>query len=140
MLHRLITNYHNKVYRENPNVMEEECKHCSDRERTAAEAERASIKYKQVEFLEDKVGAEFNGIISGVIESGFFVQLEENLCEGFVPAHSMDDDYYAFDEATYSMVGKDTDTRFRLGDPVRVEITGTDMKRRTIDMALVEKL
>jgi len=140
MLHRLITNYHNKVYRENPNVMEEECKHCSDRERTAAEAERASIKYKQVEFLEDKVGAEFNGIISGVIESGFFVQLEENLCEGFVPAHSMDDDYYAFEESTYSMVGRDTDTRFRLGDPVRVEITGTDMKRRTIDMALVEKL
>ena len=77
------------------------------RRRTAAEAERASIKYKQVEFLEDKVGAEFEGIISGVIEAGIFVQLSENLCEGLVPIHSMEDDYYLYDEATYSLVGKD---------------------------------
>lgn len=137
MIHRLVTNYHNKQYRENPNLLEEQSKHCSDRERTAAEAERASVKYKQVEFLEDKVGAEFDGIISGVIEAGIFVQLDENLCEGMVPAHSMDDDYYAFDEKTYALVGRDHGKALRLGDPVRVEITGTDMKRRTIDMALV---
>ena len=139
LVHRLVTNYHNKVYRENPVVLEEQLRHASDKERTAAEAERSSVKYKQVEFLQDKVGKEFDGVISGVIESGFFVELTENLCEGFVPARTIEDDYYVYEEETYSMKGKDTGQVLRLGDPVVIEIAGTDLKRRTIDMLFVEK-
>lgn len=140
MVHRLLTDYHNKVFKQNPTVMEAELKHCSDQERTAAEAERASIKYKQVEFLQDRIGQEFRGIISGIIEAGFFVELEDNACEGFVPARTLEDDYYVYDEATYSMRGKDTGNVLRLGDPVMVEIASTDLKRRSVDMVLVEQL
>ena len=140
MIHRLLTAYHNKQYRENPVVLEEQCRHCSEKERTAADAERASIKYKQVEFLEGKIGEEFKGIISGVIESGFFVELEDNMCEGFVPARTMENDYYVYDEAAYALIGKDTGEVFRLGDSVLIEIMGTDLGRRTIDMELVEHL
>ncbi|MCI4668073.1 MAG: ribonuclease R [Bacteroidia bacterium] len=140
MLHRLITNYHNKQFTENPVVLEEQCKHSSEKERTAAEAERTSIKYKQVEFLEDKIGLSFPGVISGVIESGIFVELEDNFCEGFVPGRNMKDDYYMFDETTYSMVGKDSGTQLMLGDRVMVEIVMTDLRKRMIEMAYLEKL
>lgn len=140
LVHRLLTKYHEKVFRENPVILEEQLKHSSAREKTAAEAERASVKYKQVEFLQDKIGKEFTGIIAGVIESGFFVELDENLCEGFVAARTMDDDYYVYEEANYCLRGKDTDLVLRLGDPVVVAIAETDMKRRSIDMRFVKKL
>lgn len=140
MVHRLITKYHNQEFNEDPEVMEAMCNHCSGRERTATEAERESIKYKQVEFLEDRVGQSFTGIISGVIEAGIFVELDESLCEGFVPARTMEDDYYAFDSDAYALVGTQKGKILRLGDPVEVEIAGTDMKRRTVDMLLVRTL
>ena len=140
LVHRLLTKYHEKVYRENPVVLEEQLRHSSEKERTAAEAERASVKYKQVEFLQDKIGKPFTGIISGVIESGFFVELDENLCEGFVAARTMDDDYYVYEEGSYSLRGRDTGLVLRLGDPVVVEIGETNLKRRSIDMLFVEKL
>ncbi|MEO0899059.1 MAG: ribonuclease R [Bacteroidota bacterium] len=140
MLHRLITNYHLQRFHENPVVLEEQCKWSSEKERTAAEAERASIKFKQVEFLSDKLGKQFSGVISGVIESGIFVELEENFCEGFVPGRNMKDDYYLFDETTYSMLGKDTGQRLMLGDRVMVEIAFADMRKRSIEMILIEKL
>ncbi|MEM9719653.1 MAG: ribonuclease R [Bacteroidota bacterium] len=139
LIHRILYKYQNKEYNENPVVLEEQCKHCSKRERTAAEAERASIKYKQVEFLEDKVGKEYDGIISGVIESGLFVELEENLCEGMVHIKSLEDDYYSYEADMYQLVGYDTGTTYRIGDKVRVEIAGADLKRRTIDMKMVGK-
>jgi ribonuclease R len=139
MVHRLLNAYGNKEYKQDPNVMEAQCKHSSNREKTATEAERASIKYKQVEFLEERIGQEFNGIISGIIEAGFFVELEENLCEGFVPVRSLDDDYYRYQSDEYSFVGVDTGRVLRLGDPVVVEIAGTDLQRRTVDMKLIEK-
>ncbi len=140
LVHRLVEKYLHEDYAENPVVLEEQLKHSSSRERTAAEAERASIKYKQVEFLEDKVGEEYDGIISGMIESGFFVELKENLCEGMVPTWSMEDDHYVYEEKMYAMVGRNTGQILRLGDSVRVRITGTDLRKRNIDMALVEKL
>lgn len=139
LVHRLVTSYHDKVFRQNPVVLEEQLRHASDKERTAAEAERSSIKYKQVEFLQDKVGKTYDGVITGVIESGIFVELTENLCEGFVPARTMDGDYYVYEEENYCMKGKDTGQVLRLGDPVVIEIAGTDLKRRTIDMLFVEK-
>ncbi|MDX1907874.1 MAG: ribonuclease R [Bacteroidia bacterium] len=137
MIHRLLTAYGNGEFRGNPVQMEDELRHCSERERTAAEAERASVKYKQVEFIEDKIGQQFTGLISGVIESGFFVMLDENMCEGLVPVHSLKDDYYTFDEKSYALRGRATGNVLRLGDPVTVTIAGTDLRRRTIDMTLV---
>ncbi len=140
MVHRMVNAYQNKLYRENPTVLEEQAKHCSNRERTATEAERASIKYKQTEFLTDRIGQAFNGIISGIIEPGIFVELEDNLCEGFVPVHSIDADYYAYDEKSYSLVGKDTGEVLRLGDRVRVEVADTNLKTRKVDMKFIAKL
>jgi len=140
LVHRLVEKYLFKDYKEDPNLLEEQLKHSSARERTAAEAERASIKYKQVEFLEDKVGEEFDGIISGIIESGFFVELNDNLCEGMVPIWSMEDDQYVYEEKIYAMVGRNSGDILRLGDPVRVRIAGTDLRKRNIDMAFVEKI
>ncbi|WNJ18947.1 ribonuclease R [Pontibacter sp. G13] len=139
MVHRLLTNYHNKIYRENPNVLETQLKHCSDRERTAAEAERASVKYKQVEFLEDKIGEEFTGVISGVIESGMFVELKDNLCEGFAPIHSMEDDFYHYNQDLYCFVGEDHGVTYRLGDEVTARIVGTNLERKQVEMAILPK-
>ena len=140
MIHRLLTAYGEGHFRENPTVMEAQLKHCSEKERTATEAERASIRYKQVEFLSDKIGQAFEGLISGVIESGFFVELEETLCEGFVPVARLDDDYYVFDQQRYALIGRDTGQVLQIGHRVRVTITSTDMQRRQVEMALVEKL
>jgi ribonuclease R len=140
MVHRLLDAYQHKAYKQDPTVLETQAKHCSDRERTAAEAERTSIKYKQVEFLKDRIGEEFTGLISGVIEAGIFVELEENMCEGMVPVHTLDHDYFVFDQEKFCLTGKDTGEVLRLGDRVRVAISGADMKRRRIDMRLVEKL
>ena len=140
MVHRMVAAYQNKTYRENPVVLEEQAQHCSNRERTATDAERASIKYKQVEFLADRLGQAFNGLISGVIESGIFVELEENLCEGFVPVATIDGDYYVYDAEKYCMVGKDRGEVLRLGDRVRVEIAETNLKTRKIDMKFIAKL
>ncbi len=140
LIHRLLTKYHHKQYNENPVVLEDQCKYCSDRERQAAEAERSSIKFKQVEFLEDKVGQEFNGIISGVIESGIFVELDENLCEGFVSNRNMESDYYVYEAENFRMVGRSTGESLQLGDPVLVEIADTNLRRKTVDMVLIKKL
>ncbi|GAB4412769.1 MAG: ribonuclease R [Bacteroidia bacterium] len=139
MVQRLLTAYHQKQYQENPTVMEAQLKHCSEKERTAAEAERASIRYKQVEFLAERIGQRFGGLISGVIEAGFFVELEENLCEGFVPVATLDDDYYSYESEQYALVGRTHGKVLRLGDPVEIEIAGTDLKRRSVEMRLVAK-
>ena len=140
MVHRLLHQYGQKQFKQDQKVLDAQAKHCSNRERTAAEAERESIKYKQVEFLEDKIGESFEGIISGVIEQGLFIQLDQNLCEGFVHIRSLEDDYYVYDTDNYALVGHTHHRVLRLGDPVKVEISGTDLKRRTIDMLLKDKL
>ena len=139
LIHRILHKYQQKQFNENPVVLEEQSKHCSEKEKTAAEAERASIKYKQVEFLEEQIGKRYTGIISGIKDNGFWVELEENLCEGYVPVHTLEDDYYAYDADNYCFTGKDHGKVLRLGDPVEVEISGTDLKRRTVDMLLVRK-
>lgn len=137
MVHRLLTQYLDKNYRADLAAMERDCKLASDRERVAAEAERASIKYKQVEFLEAHIGQTFDGVISGVTENGFFVELSENLCEGFVPARSIEGDYYAYDEEFYCLRGRNTRKVFRLADKVKVEIVEADLRKRQVEMAVV---
>ncbi|MCX6310587.1 MAG: ribonuclease R [Bacteroidetes bacterium] len=119
------------------NELEQECKHCSEREKAAAEAERASIKYKQVQFLQDKVGQEFDGIVSGVTEFGFFVELVGNKCEGMVHVRNLRDDRYVFEAEKYCMRGMRTGKIISLGDSVRVLIKGADLIKKQIDFELV---
>ncbi|MDX9697427.1 MAG: S1 RNA-binding domain-containing protein, partial [Bacteroidales bacterium] len=115
---------------------EGKCEYASEMERRAAEAERSSIKYKQVEFMKDHVGEDFDGIISGVTEWGFYVELNESKCEGLVHIRELDDDYYFFDEDNYSIIGRSNKKVFQLGDPVRIKIVRADLEKKQLDYTL----
>lgn len=119
-------------------ALEADCKHSSDMEKRAADAERASIKYKQVEFLEDKVGEEFDGVITGVTEWGIYVEIIENRCEGMVRMKDIRGDFYYFDEDNYRIVGKNSGTVYTLGDKVRIMVKKADLVRKQLDFALVD--
>jgi len=106
-------------------------------ERKALEAERASIKYKQAEYLLDKVGQEFNGLISGVSKWGIFVELEGNKCEGMVSLKYMEDDFYYLDEDNYRVVGHQFGKEYRLGDPVRIRVRKIELAKKQMDFELV---
>lgn len=139
MVHRLLERYLAGGRSVNVAKLEEQCKHSSSMEQLAANAERASIKYKQVEFLADHLGESFDGVISGVTEWGLFVELDENKCEGLVPVRDLADDYYDLDEKNYCLVGKRYNNRYRLGDPIRVKIARANLDRKQIDFALVDE-
>jgi ribonuclease R len=104
----------------------------------AANAERASIKYKQVEFMSDKIGMIFDGVISGVTEWGLYVELKDNLCEGLVPMRDLTDDFYEFDEKTYSLVGQRKKQVYRLGDPVKIKVMRANLEKKQLDFSLIE--
>jgi len=118
--------------------LEAECKHSSEREKLAADAERASIKYKQVQYLKDKIGVEFDGIVSGVTEWGLFVEITENHCEGMVRIREMKDDTYFFDEDNYCLRGRKASNVYTLGDAVRIEVKGADLAKKQLDFILVK--
>ncbi len=139
MVHRLLERYLTGGRSVPVAKLEEQCKHSSAMEQLAANAERASIKYKQVEFLNDHLGESFDGVISGVTEWGLFVELNENKCEGLVPIRDLADDYYDLDEKNYCLVGKRHNHRYRLGDPIRVKIARANLERKQIDFALVDE-
>ena len=107
-------------------------------EQLAANAERASIKYKQVEFLADHLGEVFDGVISGVTEWGLYVELNDNKCEGMVPIRDLTDDYYEFDEKSYCIVGRHTNTRYRLGDSITIQVARANLDRKQLDFAIVD--
>lgn len=140
MVHRLLTRYLAGGRSVNQDKYEEMCEHCSDMEQVAATAERASIKYKQVEFMADRLGQEFEGKISGVNEFGIYVQLDDNACEGMVPLHDLQDDYYEFDEQNYSLVGRRYHHRYSLGDRVKIRVAQANLDRRQLDFELVGRL
>ena len=106
-------------------------------EQTAANAERASIRYKQVEFMQDRLGEIYEGVISGVTEWGFYVELDENLCEGLVPVRDLADDYYEYDEKNYCLIGRKHHNRYTLGDKVKVQVARADLDRKQLDFALI---
>ena len=118
--------------------LNEICEHTSEQERNAVSAERLSIKLKQMEFLKDKLGNDFEGIISGVTNFGLFIEVSENLAEGLVPMRDLDDDYYEFDERNYSLIGRRTKRVFRLGDKVTVKLIRIDEEKREVDFLIVE--
>lgn len=111
------------------------CRHSSEMETRASGAERASIKYKQVEFMQDHIGEIYKGVISGVTEFGLFVELE-NMIEGMVPLREISDDFYIFDETNYMIQGKHTGRRFQLGDDIKVKIWRTNLEKKQLDFLL----
>lgn len=137
MVHRLLTHYIKGGKSVNRAELEETCKYDSEAERIASEAERTSIKYKQVEYMQDHLGEIFDGVISGVKDFGFFVELEANGVEGLVPIRDIDDDYYELDERTYALIGFNTKRRFALGDKVTVRVDRADLDKRQLDFELL---
>lgn len=139
MVHRLLEMYLDNAPSQDKEQFEEKCKHSSQMEIKAAEAERASVKYKQAEFLMDKVGQEFWGLISGVSKWGLFVMLEESHCEGLVANHRMNDDFYVLDNDNYQLVGSKYKKVFRLGDRILVKVAKVDLAKKQLDFELVEE-
>ena len=107
-------------------------------EQLAASAERASIKYKQVEYMADRMGIDYEAIISGVTEWGLYAEIIENKCEGLIPMRDLDDDYYEFDERNYCLVGRRTHKRYALGDTIKVQVARCNLEKKQLDFALVE--
>ncbi|MCC8037172.1 MAG: ribonuclease R [Bacteroidales bacterium] len=138
MVHRLLDKYLNGGRSVNLEKLEEQCKHSSEMEQLAANAERSSIKYKQVEFMGDHLGEVYDGVISGVTEWGLYVELNDNKCEGLVPVRDLADDYYDFDEQNYCLVGRRNGNRYRLGDEVKVQVARANLDRKQLDFALLD--
>jgi ribonuclease R len=138
MLHRLLeAKLENKTY-SNKDELEFLCQHSSDMERLAAEAERASIKYKQVEFMSDKIGKEFAGVISGVTEWGIYIEVTENKCEGMVRTRELKGDHFIFDEDNYRYIGKNTKKIYALGDNVTIKVKEADLIKKQLTYELID--
>jgi len=133
LVHRLLESYLDGGKSVDQGSLEEECKHCSQMEQVASNAERDSIKYKQVEFMSDKIGKVYDGVISGVTEWGIYVEINENKCEGMIPIREMDDDFYELDEKNYRLVGRRTKREYRLGQPVSIQVARANLERKQLD-------
>ncbi|WP_258096745.1 ribonuclease R [Salinibacter sp. 10B] len=138
MVHRLLKRYAKGEAPPSVEDLASYCEHCSEQERNAEEAERESVKLKQVEYVQEHVGDVFEGVVSGVTKFGVFVELTELLVEGLVHVRDMDDDYYVYDESTYTMRGENQGKSYRPGDSVTVEVVGADIDSREIDLLFVE--
>ena len=138
MVHRLLSMYLDRADSQKKDYYEAQCEHASQREVLAATAERDSIKYKLVEFMQDKVGVEFDGHISGLTEWGMYVEIEPTMIEGMVALRDIRSDFYEFDEKKYLIRGRRTGLVYRLGDPVKIRVKGTNLDQRILDYELVE--
>ncbi len=138
MVHRLLTAYLDGESSKDRVKYEKLCEHASKMERLAVEAERASIKYKQVEFMQDKLGEVFEGVISGVTEWGIYVEIIENQCEGMISIRDLDDDFYEYDEKNYCIRGRYKGTEYTLGNTVNVTVVKADLQKKQLDFALAD--
>ena len=138
MVHRLLKRYAEGGRSASATKYEDLCEHCSQQEQLATTAERASIKYKQVEFMGDRIGQEFDGVISGISEFGIYVEENDSKCEGMVPLRNLTGDYYEFDEDNYRLVGRRHHRVYNLGDKVRFRVERANLERRQLDFGLVE--
>ena len=138
MVHRLLSIYLHKGESQSLDYYTAQCKHASEREVVAAEAERESIKYKLVEFMEDKIGQEFDGHVSGVTQWGIYVEIEPTKIEGMIPYRTIRSDFYDFDEDHYRAVGRRKHGIIKLGDPLRIRVKGTNLEQKLLDYELVE--
>ena len=137
LVHRLLTKYAQGGRTVSQTKYETLCEHCSEMEQTAALAERASIKYKQVEFMGGHLGETFRGTISGITEFGLYVEVDENKCEGMIPLRDLDDDYYEYDERNYCLRGRRRHHCYNLGDSVEVQVARADLYSKQLDYKLV---
>ena len=140
MVHRLLTRYAEGGKSASQQKYENLCEHSSEMELLASSAERASIKYKQVEFLSDKIGEEFDATISGVTEFGIYAEINENKCEGLIPVRYLGDEVFDFDDRNFCLVGRKTHRRFSLGDPVRIKVVKANLYKKQLDFDLVKVL
>lgn len=138
MVHRLLALYLAGGESQKKDYYETECKYASEREMIAADAERTSVKYKLVEFMQDKVGMEFEGTVSGVTEWGMYVEIEPTKIEGMVPLREIKSDFFFYDEPRYRLVGKRTRKVYRLGDKVTIKVKNANLEQRLLDYELVE--
>jgi ribonuclease R len=138
MVHRLLARYTEGGRSVGKQELEEKCKHSSDMEQLAAGAERASIKYKQVEFMSDKIGRTFDAVISGITEWGLYAEIIENNCEGMVPMRELDDDFYEFDDKNYCLRGRRTRKIYQLGDKLQIKVVKANLERKQLDFTLAE--
>jgi ribonuclease R/exosome complex exonuclease DIS3/RRP44 len=139
MAHRLLQHYIDGGKSVNEDVFEDKCNHSSNMENLATKAERDSIKYMQIRFMENHKDEEFLGVISGVTDWGIYVEIISNKCEGMVSVRDMKDDHYAFDEAHYALVGKNTKNMYQLGDEVIIKVKNTDLVKKHLDFYLIGK-
>jgi len=138
MVHRLLFHYLNGGQSANAEHYEELCKHSSQMEKKAADAERSSVKYKQAEYLRDQVGNIFSGVISGVTEWGMYVEIIENKCEGMIRLRDISDDFYTLDEKNYAIIGQRKKKVYQLGDEVKIRVKNVDLTKKQIDFSLVQ--
>jgi ribonuclease R len=140
MVHRLLTRYAEGAKSASQSKYEGLCEHSSDMELLASNAERASIKYKQVEFMADKIGEEFDAKISGVTEHGIYAEIEENHCEGLIAVRFLGDEAFDFDDRNYCLVGRKTHHKFSLGDAIRIKVAKANLLHKQLDFEFVRKL
>lgn len=138
MVHRLVTRYLAGGRTASEAKYEDLCEHSSEMEQIAANAERASIKYKQVEFMSEHLGQTYDGVISGVTEWGLYVELNENKCEGMIPIRDLDDDYYEFDDKNYCLRGRRKNKVYSLGDAITIKVARANIEKKQLDFALIE--
>ena len=138
LAHRLLKSYAAGKPGYSYNELKQQGSHCSERERAAIDAERDSVKLKQVEYLSQHLGEDFDGVISGVISSGIFVDLKDIHCEGMVRVSDLSDDYYEYSEQQHCLIGQNHGKKYKLGTELRVKVTKTDIKARQIDLQLVD--
>ena len=140
MVHRLLQHYLDGGNAVNQEELEEKCKHSSEREKLATDAERASIKFMQVKFMQGKEGEIFAGVVSGVSDFGLFVELEESKCEGLIRLKSLTDDYYTFNPDNFALEGKRTGKVYRIGDELTVKVLKADLAKKQLDFELMSDI
>lgn len=140
MVHRLLTRYATGGVSVSQKKYEGLCEHSSAMEQLAASAERASIKYKQVEFLSDKIGAEFAARVSGVTEAGIYAEIIENKCEGFIAVRFLGNENFDFDDKNFCLVGRKSHHRFSIGDDIKIRVAKANLFRKTLDFDFIERL
>lgn len=137
MIHRLLQFYLDDGKNVNAEHYEKMAEHASQMEKKAADAERASVKYKQAEFLQNQIGVEYTGIVSGVTEWGMYVEIQENKCEGMVRLRDITDDFYVLDEKNHAIIGQRKKKVYQLGDEVQIKVRKVDLEKRQIDFSLI---
>ena len=138
MVHRLLTRYLAGGRSAQADKYETLCEHSSAMEQTAASAERASVKYKQVEFMGERIGQVYDGVISGVTEWGLYVEINENKCEGMIAMRDLGNDFYEFDEKNYCLIGRRHHQKFSLGDPIKIKVARANLAKKQLDFVLAE--